>query len=103
MAALQPSVAAISGQVKIDQYVKGGYRRYRFISHPFSNIMSLIQIQSYIHVTGAGVNANVFFKATSSNALSAFRLDSYMSNSPMDVDTGWKAFHKILVRGCLKF
>ena len=94
IAALPPSGASISGKVKVDQYVMGGYRRYRFISHPFSDTMSLGQIQKYIDITGPGGNSNGFV-TTGSNAPSAFRLDPYLSNSSMGFDPGWRPFTKI--------
>ena len=94
IAALPPSGASISGKVKVDQYVMGGYRRYRIISHPFSDTMSLGQIQKYIDITGPGGNSNGFV-TTGSNAPSAFRLDPYLSNSSMGFDPGWRPFTKI--------
>ncbi|PQJ13115.1 hypothetical protein CJD36_005065 [Flavipsychrobacter stenotrophus] len=90
-----PSVgAAISGKVKADQYVMGGYRRFRFFAHPFSDTMSLSQLQPYIDITGPGGTANGF-RYTASNAPSAFRLDPYTSNSSLGYDPGWKPFTKI--------
>ena len=94
IAALPPSGAAISGKVKVDQYVMGGYRRYRFWSHPFADTISLSQIQTYIDITGSGGAANGF-RTTGSNAPSAYRLVPAMSNSAIGNDPGWRPFTKI--------
>ena len=94
VASLPASGAAISGKVKVDQYVMGGYRRYRFWSHPYSDTLSLSQLQTYIDITGPGGATNGF-RTTGSNAPSAFRLDPYTSNSSAGYDPGWKPFTKI--------
>ncbi|PQJ12818.1 hypothetical protein CJD36_003475 [Flavipsychrobacter stenotrophus] len=94
IAALPASGALITGKVKVDQYVVAGYRRYRFVSHPFSDTISLGQIQTYIDITGPGGSANGF-RSTSSNAPSAFRLDPSTGNSSLGYDPGWKPFTKI--------
>ena len=89
-----PSGSSVNGKVKIMQYVQGGYRRFRFWSHPFNSAISLSQIKSAIDITGTGGATNGF-TTTSSNAASAFRLDTRTSNSAMSYDPGWKAFTKI--------
>ncbi|PQJ12267.1 hypothetical protein CJD36_000475 [Flavipsychrobacter stenotrophus] len=94
IAEIPSSGAAISGKVKAGQYVMGGYRRFRFFSHPFSDTMSLSQLQPYIDITGPGGTANGF-RYTASNAPSTFRLDPYTENSSMGYDPGWKPFTKI--------
>ncbi len=94
IAEIPSSGAAITGQVKVDQYVMGGYRRFRFFSHPFSDTMSLSQLQPYIDITGPGGTANGF-RNTASNSPSAFRLDPYTENSSMGYDPGWKPFTSI--------
>ncbi|WP_161499174.1 DNA/RNA non-specific endonuclease [Flavipsychrobacter stenotrophus] len=85
---------SISGKVKVDQYVQGHYRRFRFWSHPFDAALSLSQVQSFIDITGPGGSANGF-RSTSSNAPSAFRLDPYTENDTLGYDPGWKPFTKI--------
>ncbi|WP_205685685.1 T9SS type A sorting domain-containing protein [Flavipsychrobacter stenotrophus] len=85
---------SISGKVKVDQYVQGHYRRFRFWSHPFDAALSLSQIQSFIDITGPGGSVNGF-RSTSSNAPSAFRLDPYTENDTLGYDPGWKPFTKI--------
>ena len=94
IATLPSSGASITGKVKVDQYVMGGYRRFRFFAHPFRDTMSLSQLQKYIDITGSGGVTNGF-TSTGSNAPSAFRLDPYTSNSSIGYDPGWKAFSKI--------
>jgi hypothetical protein len=88
---IPPSGAAISGNVKVKQYVQGGYRRFRFVSHPFSNYIPLTQIGSYIDVTGFNGSSNGFTN-TASNAPSAFRYDPLTGNSSLPYDIGWKPF-----------
>ena len=85
---------SISGNVNVMQYIQGGYRRYRFFSHPFSSAISLSQLERSIDITGAGGSANGFTQ-TGSNAASAFRYDVFNSNSAASYDPGWKTFTKI--------
>lgn len=86
--------SSVSGNVKVMQYVRGGYRRYRFWAHPFSSTISLSQIQTYIDITGPGGSANGF-TTTSSNNASCFRYDPTMGNSSLSSDPGWRQFTKI--------
>lgn len=86
--------ASVSGKVKVMQYITGGYRRFRFWSHPFADTISLSQVQTYIDVTGAGGAASGF-TPTITNAPSAFRYDPLVSNSTASYDPGWKPFTKI--------
>jgi autotransporter-associated beta strand protein len=89
-----PSANSITGRIIEDQYVQGGYRRFRFWSHPFTHAISLSQIQQYIDITGPGGSSNGF-TSTVTNAPSAFRYDPYTGNSSMSYDPGWKPFTKI--------
>lgn len=91
IAPLPATGASISGNVKVMQYVPGGYRRYRFWSHPFSSYIPLSQVESYIDVTGSGGAANGF-TTTATNAPSAFRYDPLVGNSSMISDPGWRPF-----------
>ena len=84
----------ITGNVKVYQYIQGGFRRYRFLAHPFSTSISLGQFQPYMDITGQGGAANGF-TPTTTNAASAFRLDPYTGNSSLGYDPGWKAITKI--------
>ena len=88
------SGAHISGKVNMQQYVQGGYRRYRFWSHPFNASLSLSQVAQFIDITGQGGSANGF-TSTSSNAPSCYRLDPYTSNSSLGYDPGWKPYTDI--------
>ncbi len=89
-----PSANSIAGKIIEDQYVQGGYRRFRFWSHPFNQSISLSQVQQYIDITGPGGSSNGF-TTTVTNAPSAFRFDPYTGNSSMSYDPGWKPFTKI--------
>jgi uncharacterized protein YjdB len=89
-----PLGSAITGNVKVMQYVRGGYRRYRFWAHPFSSAISLSQIQSYIDITGTGGSANGFTTTASNNA-SCFRYDPLLGNSSLGSDPGWRPYTKI--------
>lgn len=89
-----PSTNSIVGKVKVDQYVQGHYRRFRFWSHPFNASLSLGQIQKYIDITGTGGASNGF-TSTATNAPSAFRLDPYTGNDTLGYDPGWKPFTRI--------
>ena len=86
--------AAIANKVIAHQYIQGGYRRFRFWSHPFTTNISLGQLQSSIDITGQGGAAHGF-TTTGSNAPSAFRYDPYTSNSSLSYDPGWKPFTDI--------
>lgn len=91
VAPIPASGAAISGNVKVMQYIPGGLRRYRFWSHPFSNYIGLSQVQQYIDVTGSGGISNGF-TTTGSNAPSAYRYNPLAGNDSLPSDPGWKPF-----------
>lgn len=86
--------AGIAGKVIADQYIQGGYRRYRFWSHPFRDTISLGQIQQFVDITGTGGSANGF-TTTTSNASSCFWFNPYVGNSDASYDPGWRPFTKI--------
>ncbi len=86
--------SAVSGNVKVMQYVRGGYRRYRFWAHPFSTTISLSQIENYIDITGPGGSSNGFTTTASNNA-SCFYYDPVKGNSSLGSDPGWRQFTKI--------
>lgn len=88
VAEIPASGAAISGNVKVDQYIQAGYRRYRFWAHPFSSAISLGQLQPYMDITGAGGSTNGF-TTTVTNAPSAFKLVVAYSNPGASYDPGW--------------
>ncbi|PQJ08837.1 hypothetical protein CJD36_022085 [Flavipsychrobacter stenotrophus] len=86
--------SSIAGNVKVMQYIPGGYRRYRFWSHPFSSTISLSQVQQYLDITGQGGSANGF-TTTSTNNPSSYRYNPAMGNSSLSSDPGWRPFTKI--------
>jgi hypothetical protein len=86
--------AGVSGKVIADQYIQGGYRRYRFWSHPFRDTISLGQVQQYLDITGSGGAANGF-TTTTSNASSVFWFNPYVGNSAASYDPGWRPFTRI--------
>ena len=86
--------ASVTGKVQVHQYVQGGYRRYRFMSHPFSTDISMGQLQNSIDITGDS-GAVHGFTGTGSNAPSAFRYDPRVANSGLSYDPGWKPFTNI--------
>lgn len=94
IAELPSTGAAISGKVTVARYIQAGYRRFRFLAHPFNAAMSLSQLQQYMDITGTGGAANGF-TTTASNAASAFRFDPLTSNDLLSYDPGWKAITRI--------
>ncbi len=86
--------ASVSGRVKTDQYVQGGYRRFRFWGHSFSETISLSQLTPYIDITGPGGSTNGF-TTTASNNPSAFRYDPSIGNDTSSYSSGWIPFTRI--------
>lgn len=86
--------ASITGKVRVNQYIQAGYRRFRFWAHPFSDNLSLGQLQPYMDITGSGGSTNGF-TTTGTNNPSAFRLDPFTENSSLGYDPGWKPITKI--------
>lgn len=85
---------ALSGNVKVAQYIPGGRRAYRFWAHPFSHYIGLAQAQQYIDITGPGGASNGF-TTTGSNAPSVFRYDPTVGNSAASYDPGWRSFGSV--------
>ncbi len=85
------SNGSISGNALVQQYIQGGRRAYRFVSHPFNAAIALEQLTPFIDITGTGGATNGF-TTTGSNASSAFRYDPTTGNSSLSYDPGWKAF-----------
>ena len=83
--------AYITGSVRIQQYIPGGHRAFRFWGHPFTGSIALSQITKYIDITGTGGAANGF-TPTITNSPSCFRYNPLLGNSTMGNDPGWKAF-----------
>ncbi len=89
-----PFGAGVSGKVKTDQYVQGGYRRFRFWGHSFSDTISLSQLTPYIDITGPGGSSNGF-TTTASNNPSAFRYDPDYGDDTSSYSSGWRPFTRI--------
>ncbi|NDC43243.1 MAG: hypothetical protein EBZ77_17130, partial [Chitinophagia bacterium] len=85
----------ISGQARVVLPISGGYRRFRFWSHPFVNTIPLSQIQQYVDITGAG-GAAAGFQPTFTNMPSAFRYTTLGGNSTLSYDPGWRPYTSAL-------
>jgi len=86
--------AVISGKVQVRQYFEGGHRAFRFWGTPFSNAVSLSQMQQYVDITGTDGAANGF-TTTTTNAPSAFYYNPLQGNSALGYDPGWRPFTDI--------
>lgn len=92
--------ASITGNVTIQQHIPGGFRRYRFLSHPFTTSQALSQITDNIDITGntagttgqAGQTVGSGFTATPTNNPSAFFFNTANANGNATNDGGWTAF-----------
>ncbi len=82
---------SITGNVKVNQYMSGGRRAYRFWAHPFNDYIPLTQLINYIDISGPGGVGNGF-TTTSSNAPSAYWYNTYGGNSSLNYDPGWRQF-----------
>ena len=81
----------ISGNVKVERYIQGTYRKFRFLGHPFASAMNLTELTDDIDITGAisGSNANGFTSTTTSNP-SAFTFNEANGSGALN-DAGWTA------------
>lgn len=92
--------ASITGNVTVQQFIPGGFRKYRFLSHPFTTAQPLSQITDNIDITGntAGTSGQVGqtvgtgFSATPTNNPSAFFFNTANANGNGTNDGGWSAF-----------
>jgi hypothetical protein len=92
--------ASIVGSVTTKQYIPGGSRRYRFLSHPFKVSQSLSQLTGEIDITGnpngttgvAGQTTGSGFTSTPTNNPSAYYFSTTDANGDAASDAGWKAF-----------
>jgi len=81
---------AITGGVYVQQYIPGGFRNYRFLSHPFNSTQSLSQLTGSIDITGSGgING---FTPTATNNPSAFYFNTTHADGHSPSDGGWTAF-----------
>lgn len=92
--------ASIVGNVTVQQYLPAGFRKFRFLSHPFNTAQPLSQLTDDINITGntAGTNLNTGqtvgygFTKTSTNNPSSFYFNTTSANGDATSDAGWKAF-----------
>ncbi|NDC40135.1 MAG: T9SS C-terminal target domain-containing protein, partial [Chitinophagia bacterium] len=90
-----PVGSAIIGRAKAMQTIQGGYRRYRFMGHPFADTLSLAPWQQTIDITGTRGATNGF-TPTATNAASAYRYNTLNGNSDLSYDPGWATFTNAL-------
>lgn len=92
--------SAITGNVTVQQYIPGGFRKYRFLSHPFTTAQTLSQLTDNIDITGntagttnvGGQTAGSGFTSTSTNNPSAYYFTTANANGGSPNDGGWSAF-----------
>ncbi len=92
--------SSITGTVTVQQYIPGGFRKYRFISHPFTTSQPLSQLTDNIDITGntagttgqAGQTLGSGFTSTSTNNPSAYFFNTANANGGSPTDAGWSAF-----------
>lgn len=83
---------SISGDITVQQYIPGGRRAYRFLSHPFNAAMPLSVLTDNIDITGAGGAANGF-TPSQTNAASAWWLNPAAADtSTQNANSGWVDF-----------
>jgi|GEM_PF-1666139 len=76
--------------VTIQQYIPGGYRTFRFLSHPFTTAQPLSQLTDNIDITGNGGSTNGFTTTVTNNA-SALYFNTATANGASS-DGGWLPF-----------
>jgi hypothetical protein len=86
----------ITGNVQMQRYIPGGFRKFRFLGHPFNAPMLLAEISDDVDITGAifGSNSNGF-TPTATNSPSSFFFvegndDGTMQGSGNN--SGWQAY-----------
>lgn len=90
------STGSIVGSVKVERFIPGGRRAFRFLGHPFSSSIKLNQLIPYIHITGNGGGLNGF-DPTSTNNPSAFKFVE--SNYTGVNNSGWSPFTNVSAEG----
>jgi hypothetical protein len=95
IAAGSSSGGYISGNVSVARYIPGGFRKYRFLGHPFSTAMPFTTLTTWLDITGTitGTNANNF-TATSTNAPSAFSFSEALDDglTGTNGNAGWQPY-----------
>ena len=89
-AIMGPASGSISGNINCELYIAGGYRKYRFLSHPFSTNQNLSQLTDDVDITGSGGSSNGF-TSTGTNNPSAFWFNPANGDGATN-DAGWTAF-----------
>jgi hypothetical protein len=92
--------ASITGAVLVERFIPGGFRRNRFLSHPFSAAQPLSILTGKIDITGnpvgtvgqGGQTTGDGFTATATNNPSAFFFSTADANGNATDDGGWKPF-----------
>ncbi|MFY7965111.1 MAG: hypothetical protein ACOVO1_09460 [Chitinophagaceae bacterium] len=92
--------ASIVGDVTVQQYFPAGFRKYRFLSHPFTTSRSLGMLTDDIDVTGntagtslsTGQTTGYGLTPTSTNNPSAYLFNTATADGDATNDAGWKAF-----------
>ena len=87
----------LSGNVLLQRYIPGGFRKFRFIGHPFDAPLSVTELTDDIDITGNLNDGNTnAFTATVTNNPSAFyfdeSLDNGFYNSNTSTNSGWVAY-----------
>ncbi len=85
-----PIFGSVSGNLNCELFIAGGYRKYRFLAHPFSTNQSLSLLTDDFDVTGSGGSTNGF-TSTGSNNPSAFWYNTANGDGATN-DAGWTAF-----------
>lgn len=79
----------IIGNVEVERYIQGGFRKFRFLGHPFSTGLLMNDLTDELDITGSiiGSNANGF-TSTQSNAPSSFTFSESLDDGNF---AGWQA------------
>jgi hypothetical protein len=85
--------AAIIGKAVVQQFIPGGRRTFRFLSHPFSKSIGLIDLTNTIDITGIGGSANGFTNTVTNNP-SSFWYSPLLGDGTSN-DQGWIPFTNI--------
>ncbi len=80
----------VSGNINCELYIAGGYRKFRFLAHPFSSNQNLSLLTDDIDITGSGGSTNGFTSTTANNP-SAFWFNP-SNGDGATYDAGWTAF-----------
>ena len=85
------------GNVLVQRFIDGGYRKFRFIGHPFDAPLNVTELTDDIDITGNVNSGNTNnFTATSSNNPSAFYFDESLDDGQYTnnniSNNGWVAY-----------